>query len=79
MPKQKSIKTNYLRRSTRRFLGFTRYRSPFEAVLSGVRTLEQWADILNEERELEQQLQSIQLEPQNDFGMAKAKRPAPRQ
>lgn len=53
MPKQKSIKTNYLRRSTSRFLGFTRYRSPFEAVLYGVRTLEQWADILNEERELE--------------------------
>ncbi len=46
-------KTNYLRRSTKRFLGFTRYRSPFEAVLCGVRTLEQWADILNEERELE--------------------------
>ena len=45
--------SNYLRRSTKRFLGFTRYRSPFEAVLNGARTLEQWADILNEERELE--------------------------
>jgi hypothetical protein len=53
MPKRKSSKSNYLRRSTNRFLGFTRYRSPFEAVLNGVRTLEQWADILNEERELE--------------------------
>jgi hypothetical protein len=73
MPKQKSIKTKYLRRSVQRFLGFTRYRSPFEAVLYGVRTLEQWTNILNEERELELQLQSKKLEHQSDLGIAKSK------
>jgi hypothetical protein len=73
MPKQKSIKTKYLRRSVQRFLGFTRYRSPFEAVLNGVRTLEQWADILNEERELEMQLLNRQHEIKTQV---KTKRPA---
>jgi hypothetical protein len=73
MPKLKSSKDNYLRRSARRFLGFTRYRSPFEAVLYGTRTLEQWTNILNEERELELQRQSKELELQSNFGTAKTR------
>ena len=45
----------YLRRSKKRFLEGIRASSPFEAVVSGARTLEQWTDILNFERELELQ------------------------
>jgi hypothetical protein len=44
---------SYLRRATRRFLEGTRYRIPVEAVAAGVRTLETWASILDEEREIE--------------------------
>ncbi len=40
----------YLRRSKKRFLEGIRASSPFEAVVSGARTLEQWTDILNFER-----------------------------
>jgi hypothetical protein len=45
---------SYLRRATRRFLEGTRYRVPVEAVAAGIRTLEAWASILDEEREIEQ-------------------------
>jgi hypothetical protein len=75
MPKLKSSKNNYLRRSAQRFLGATRYRSPFEAVLYGVRTLEQWTNILNEERELELQRQSRELELQSALVAAKPAQP----
>jgi hypothetical protein len=36
----------YLRAATRSFLAGTRCRTPEEAVLKGVRTLEAWADAL---------------------------------
>ncbi len=58
MSKFKKIGTNYLRRSAKRFLLGTGCRSPFEAVMRGSRTLEHWADILDEERELELQRRS---------------------
>jgi hypothetical protein len=45
----------YIRRASRRFLSGTPYRSPVEAVEHGVRSLEEWARILNEERERAQQ------------------------
>jgi hypothetical protein len=46
-------KQSYLTRATRRFLDGTRHSSPVDAVLAGVRTLDEWALILQEERELE--------------------------
>lgn len=58
MSKFKNIGRTYLRRSAKRFLAGTSCRSPFEAVMRGSRTLEQWADILDEERELELQRRS---------------------
>jgi hypothetical protein len=45
----------YIRRASRRFLSGTPYRSPVEAVEHGVRSLEEWARILNEERERAQE------------------------
>lgn len=45
----------YIRRASRRFLSGTPYRSPVEAVEHGVRSLEEWAKVLNEERERAQQ------------------------
>jgi hypothetical protein len=46
---------NYLTRASRRFLSGTPYRSPVDAVTHGVRSLEEWAKVLNEERERWQQ------------------------
>jgi hypothetical protein len=47
-------KQSYLTHATRRFLEGTRHNSPVDAVLAGVRTLDVWVSILDEERELEQ-------------------------
>jgi hypothetical protein len=43
----------YFKRASKRFLEGTRCTSPCDAVAIGLRTLEQWAAILAEERELE--------------------------
>jgi hypothetical protein len=43
----------YVRRAKRRFLEGLWHRSPVEAVLAGKRTLEEWADLLEFERERE--------------------------
>jgi hypothetical protein len=43
----------YLRRAKKRFLEGLWYSAPVDAVLAGKRTLEQWTDIVSEERELE--------------------------
>jgi hypothetical protein len=43
---------DYVRRAKRRFLQGLWHRTPIDAVLAGKRTLEQWTDLLNEEREL---------------------------
>lgn len=45
---------SYLTRAKKRFLEGTSYRVPVEAVTRGRRTLDQWASILEEERELEE-------------------------
>ena len=45
----------YTKRASHRFLAGTRFRAPIEAVEAGVKTLEEWADILTEEREAEAQ------------------------
>ena len=46
-------RVSYLNRASRRFLEGTKYRTPYEAVEAGVRSLAQWTDILGEEREAE--------------------------
>ena len=54
----------YLACATRRLLDGTRHRIPVEAVAAGVRTLEVWVSILDEERELERT--RIQAPPGSD-------------
>jgi hypothetical protein len=44
---------SYFQRASRQFLNGTRHRTPAEAVEAGSRTLEQWVNLLSEERELE--------------------------
>jgi hypothetical protein len=46
-------RAEYWKRASKRFLNGTRYRSPCEAVEAGARTLEEWARVLEEERDLE--------------------------
>lgn len=43
----------YFRRASNRFLNGLRFKTPFEAVEAGARTLEEWSRVLLEERELE--------------------------
>jgi hypothetical protein len=62
MREMKLLGKHYLRRSKKRFLEGTRARTPFEAVASGARTLEQWADVLNFEREFE--IERLGLKPE---------------
>jgi hypothetical protein len=55
---------NYMRRAARRFLQGTRYRTPADAVEAGVKSLTEWVDTLNLEREkdwLEQQRREVAL------------------
>ena len=46
-------RTNYMKRAALRFLAGTKFRTPVEAVEAGIKNLGEWADILQEERELE--------------------------
>jgi hypothetical protein len=46
-------RTNYMKRAAVRFLTGTKFRTPVEAVEAGLKSLGEWADILQEERELE--------------------------
>ena len=48
-------RVSYLNRASRRFLQGTRCKTPCEAVELGIRSLEAWAHILAEEREVEAQ------------------------
>lgn len=43
--------TKYLKRAKHRFLQGTRFRTPYDAVESGKRTIEDWLSILCDERE----------------------------
>jgi hypothetical protein len=54
--------SNYLKRASKRFLAGTRCKWPCDAVESGIRTLEQWASILAEERDIELHHQALQKE-----------------
>jgi hypothetical protein len=44
----------YFKRASKRFLNGSKFKTPFEAVEAGARTLEEWSRVLLEERELEQ-------------------------
>jgi hypothetical protein len=46
-------RTNYMKRAALRFLAGTKFRTPVEAVEAGIKSLGEWADVLQEERELE--------------------------
>ena len=48
-------RVSYLNRASRRFLEGTKYRTPYEAVEAGIRTLAEWTEVLTEEREAEAQ------------------------
>ena len=48
-------RTNYMKRASQRFLEGTTFRSPFEAVQAGVRSLVDWTQLLAEERDAEMQ------------------------
>jgi hypothetical protein len=52
-------KQSYMKRASRKFLEGTRFRHPIEAVEKGIRTLEEWVDCLNAERELDRHMASI--------------------
>ena len=47
-------RSSYLKRASKQFLEGTRFKSPVEAVEAGVRSLTHWAEILRQEREVEQ-------------------------
>lgn len=49
-------KSSYMKRAAKKFLEGTRFRHPIEAVEKGVRTLEEWVDCLNFEREIDREL-----------------------
>jgi hypothetical protein len=40
----------YFKRASKRFLNGTRYQTPCDAVAAGAKTLLEWSDILEEER-----------------------------
>ncbi len=44
----------YYRRAAKQFLAGTRFKVPFELVKAGLKTLEEWADLLNVERDLDE-------------------------
>ena len=48
-------KSSYMKRAAKKFLEGTRFRHPIEAVEKGVRTLEEWVDCLNFEREIDRE------------------------
>ena len=52
-------RTPHYKRASQRFLEGTRFRTPNEAVQAGLRTLEEWVMVLEEERSLD--LESSQL------------------
>ena len=43
----------YAQRARKRFCKDTRFQAPVDLILSGQRTLEDWVEVLSEEREVE--------------------------
>jgi hypothetical protein len=52
-------KHKYAQRARRRFCKGTCFIAPVDLILTGKRTLEEWAAMLSDERELEQRRQSL--------------------
>jgi hypothetical protein len=50
-PSRKKIRKKFLRRASRQFCAGTPFKSPIQAVEAGLRTLEEWVDVLNETRD----------------------------
>jgi hypothetical protein len=46
-------RSDYWKRASKRFLAGTRFKIPCDAVEAGARTLEEWARMLAEERDIE--------------------------
>ena len=46
-------RTPHFKRASKRFLNGTRCKTPFETVQTGIRTLEEWVAVLEEERLVE--------------------------
>ena len=55
------MNSKYAQRARRRFCKNTRFTAPVDLILSGKRTLEEWVAVLNEERELEQELRTLNI------------------
>jgi hypothetical protein len=58
-------RADYWKRASKQFLTGTRFKSPCEAVEAGARTLEEWARMLQEERELEFQHRAVRAMAHN--------------
>lgn len=52
-------KHKYAQRARKRFCKGTCFVAPVDLIFTGKRTLEEWAAVLSEERELEQRKQSL--------------------
>jgi hypothetical protein len=44
----------YYRRAAKQFLSGTRYKAPFDLVQAGLKSLKEWTDLLNLERDLDE-------------------------
>jgi hypothetical protein len=56
---KRQINDQYAKRARKRFCKGTCFVAPVDLVLTGKCTLEEWADILREERDLEQRKQEL--------------------
>jgi hypothetical protein len=57
------MQTQYWKRASKRFLKGSPYRSPCNAVEAGIRTLADWARVLEEERNADLVRRGLQITP----------------
>ena len=57
-------KSPYYKRAAKQFLRGSKFRTPYEAVEAGVRSLEEWSNLLLEEREIDHALDHRQTRRQ---------------
>ena len=65
----------HFKRASKRFLTGTRCKTPFEAVQSGIRTLEDWVLVLEEERIAEMEFARARIYWQRKSGQNRTKKP----
>jgi hypothetical protein len=66
-------KADYWKRASKQFLIGTRFKCPCEAVEAGARTLEEWARVLEEERDIERTLRDLRTlarPPRSNHGLS---------